>query len=528
MSLSIRNLEEPDLPAIQALMIEKAGAQAASSPFTELPVLKSCLLVDTAFALVGEDEGRIAGSATILMHQETADTVVGLLSHLCVGNSSARPGVASGLVSTALQSLASNLQLCCAEIPTNELWAQAACEDAGFVASGFLPHKFQGDPRPGAVSYLFLSEHARNLRRPHPELISGARDLALEALKAHGLIEDIEVREDIVAYPTEGNVTFSPIEPGAVQTMLGSHTPQEQEVFSVLHHTQTSLHLPLGDPVFIAAKEGERVLGVLGYVHDPFDQRIQITHLLAVEGEPQGFLLAHLLDSISKEFSPNYWEVLVSSHAPRLQKTLDQVGFVPCAYLPAFVMEHGARTDAVQMVRLGTGYESETLELTNTSRAVFTLIDNTFREHSVGQAVIKLLRDLRIFQNLGEGELRRVARLFSQKLFRPGEAIFDEGSSGQELYVVERGEIEIRHGREDKLLGTIKSGAVLGEIAFLNGEVRTARAVSKSATIARVVHRSDFDKLIQRESHLGLIFFQNMALDLADKLKQSTAQAKAH
>ncbi len=527
MSLSIRNLEESDLPTVQTLISEKMGSQAVQADFMQPEALKSSLFMDTIFALVGEDEGNVIGTVSILMDQETPDTVVGMLGHLCVNSNASRPAVAASLVKTSLESLASNLQLCCAEIPTNELWAQAACEESGFVASGFLPHKYGGEPRPGAVLYFFLSEQSRNLRRPHPELIPGARDLATEALKAHGLIEDVEVRDDVVAYPTECNLVFTPIETSAVQTMLEGHTPQEREIFSMLHTTHTCLHLPLGEVTFMAAKEGERIIGVVGYIYDPFDKRVQITDLFTMDGEPQGFLLMQLVDEVARKLESDYWEVLVSSHAPRMQKTLDQIGFVPCAYLPAFMMEHGARTDAVKMVHLTTSYESETLELTSASRSIFAIIDTIFREYSVGQAVIKLLRDLRIFQNLGEGELRRVARLFSQKLFRPGEVVFDEGTSGRELYVVERGEIEIRCGKDDMLLGTLRNGTVLGEIAFLNGEPRTARAISKSATIVRVIHRSDFDRLVHRESHLGLIFFQNMALDLAEKLKQSTTQAKS-
>jgi len=524
MSLAIRNLEESDFAAIHPLILEKAGL-AREAPALQADVLKACLLVDTNFALVGEDEGKIIGTASILMEQETPQTVIGLLGRLCVTSTESRPAVAANLVATALQSLSDNMQFCFAEVLVHEVWAQAACEESGFVASGFLPHKFHGEPRPGAVCYLFLSEQARNLRRPHPELIPGASNLAVEVLKAHGLIEDVEVREDAVAYPTECDLTFSPIESGAVQTMLESHTTHDHEVFHLLQKTHTCLHLPTNDVVYMAAKDGERVVGVIGYLLDPVDRRVQITDLVALDEEPEGFLLVQLMDALTREHAPEYWEALVSAHAPRMQKTFDQVGFVPCAYFPAFVTEHGARTDAVKMVKLNTSYESETTELTSASRGMFTLIDTIFREHSVGMAVIKLLRDLRIFQNMGDGELRRVARLFSQKLFRPGEVIFNEGTSGCEIYVVERGEIEIVTG--DKLLGTLRNGAVLGEIAFLNGETRTARAVSKTATIVRVIHRSDFDRLIQRESHLGLIFFQNMALDLADKLKNSVAQAKA-
>lgn len=375
--------------------------------------------------------------------------------------------------------------------------------------------------------YSWLPEVARNARRSHPDIIPGVRDLAAEVLQAHGILEDIEVREDAMAYPTETNFTMTPMDSETVHTMLPSQTQQEHEVFPCLQGTQTQMHFPAAETVYMAAKEGEKIVGVIGYRVDAFDKRIQIQEVVGVDSEPQGFMVVSLLEQLTQQHSPEYWEVMVSAHAPRMQKTFDQLGFVPCAFIPSFGMEHGARSDAIKMVKLVAGYESETSELTSAAKNTFTIIDTIFRDHSVGGAVLKLLKDLRIFRGLGEGELRRVARLFSQKLMRPGEVVFEEGSQGQELYVVERGEIEIRNKEQTKLLGTIKSGAVLGEIAFLNGEPRTASAVSKSASIVRVIIRSDFDRLIQREIHLGLIFFQNVALDLADKLKQSVVQGRS-
>jgi hypothetical protein len=527
MSVALRNLEETDIESVHTLVTSLLGPELAGSEFLQLDTFKSCMLAETAFSLIAEDEGKASGTASIVMEQETPETVLGSLCRLCVSDSEDRTELATSLVQTALQSLGENLQLCIAEIPSSDLWAQSACEQSGFIPCGFLPEKFQGETRGSAVVYSHVTDAARNARRPHPEIIPSVQDLALEVLKANGIIEDIETREDIVAYPTECNFSTASIEEAAVQTILQGQTAHESEAFGFLQGAQTRLFLPVRPVSYLAAKDGDRVVGVIGYIFDPFDKRVQITDLIVLDQEPSGYLMMQLLEKLTQEFSPDYWEVLVSGHAPRMQKTFDQLGFVPCAYFPAFGMEHGMRSDAIKMVKLTARYDSDLSDMTSAAKNIFSIIDTIFRDHSVGSAVLKLLQDLRIFRGLGEGELRRVARLFQQKLFRPSEIVFEEGSAGRELYVVERGEIEICTKDGEKLLGTIRNGAVLGEIAFLNGEPRTARAVSKSATIVRVVNRLDFDRLIQRESHLGLIFFQNVALDLAEKLKKSVVLAKA-
>lgn len=527
MSIAIRNFEEKDVPGARDLLAKHAGPELAASAHLLMETFKPCSLLETTFGLVAEESDQIHGTAAILMEQESAETVIGMLCRLCVTDSPERPAIAANLVATALQSLGDNLQLCFSEIPSNDLWAQAVCEQSGFVPCGFLPEKFHGESRSCAVVYTLITDTARNARRPHPEIIPGAQDLATEVLKSLGMMDDIEAREDIVAYPTEGNFILAPIDADAVATMLQSQTHHDCETFPILHRTQTRLHFPTVSVTYLAAKDGDRVIGVIGYFLDVFDKRVQITDVIALDGEPEGFMVAGLLEKLAVESSPEYWEVLVSAHSPRMQKTFDQLGFVPCAYLPAFGMEHGQRSDAIKMVKLSEGYESEGAEFTSATRKIFDIVDNIFREHSVGPAVLKLLRDLRVFRGLGEGELRRVARLFSQKLFKPGEVVVEEGSKGQELYVVERGEIEITNKDGSVLYGSIKNGGVLGEIAFLNGEPRTARAASKSATIVRIIRREDFDRLIQREMHLGLIFFQNIALDLADKLRVNTQGKKS-
>lgn len=522
MSLALRNLEEPDLQAVQALIAQEAGSELAASSFLQLESLRPIILGDTSFGLIAEEDSKMVGTATVLMEQESPATVLGLLCRLCVPDSPNRTTIAANLLSVALQSLENNLQLCLIETRAADLWIQAVCEETGFIPCGFLPQKIRGETRGDILVHLFLSEKARKQRRPHPEIITGTRDLATEALKFQGIVDDLESRDDATAYPTESNLIFTTIETDAVQTILQGHTQQDRETFPHLQTTQTYLNLPTGSISYMAAKDNDHIVGIIGYTFDPFDKKVQIAEIISLEGDPQGFMVAQLLDVLTREYSPAYWEALVSAYAPRMQKTFDQLGFVTCAYLPAFGLEHEYRSDALKMVKLTGNYESQNPKLTSAGTQLYSIIDTAFREHNVGAAVLKLLRDLRIFRGLGEGELRRVARLFSQKLYRPGEIVVEAGTSGQELYVVERGEIEITTKDGNQKLATLRTGMVMGEIGFLNNEPRTARAVSKSATIVRMIHRSDFDRLIQKEIHLGLIIFQNIALELAEKLKNQT------
>ena len=104
-----------------------------------------------------------------------------------------------------------------------------------------------------------------------------------------------------------------------------------------------------------------------------------------------------------------------------------------------------------------------------------------FQEQKIGVAIINLLRGLAVFDGLGDSELRKVARLFTQKLYRPGEKVFARGDSGSEAYVVMRGQIEIHLDDKSPPIATIGNGQIFGELSFLDGAPRVANAIASQA-----------------------------------------------
>jgi CRP-like cAMP-binding protein len=136
-------------------------------------------------------------------------------------------------------------------------------------------------------------------------------------------------------------------------------------------------------------------------------------------------------------------------------------------------------------------------------------------------AIITLLRGLPIFDGLGDGELRKIARLFTQKLYRPSEKLFNKGDSGSEAYVVMRGQVDIYLEDQTKPIATIGNGQIIGELAFLDGAPRNAQAVANQASILLVVQRSAFNQLVQREPHLGMVVMRNIAQELSTRLRRS-------
>lgn len=155
-------------------------------------------------------------------------------------------------------------------------------------------------------------------------------------------------------------------------------------------------------------------------------------------------------------------------------------------------------------------------------------IDKTFSDLRMELAIIKLLKDLAIFRGLNDLEIKHLAKLFKQKLFRAGEAIFEAGTTNDELYVIMRGRISVQVNTPEPVeVATLSAGDTFGEIAFLNQLPRTATTVAVENSIVLIVQRQNFDRLIETDHHLGMVVFRNLALDLTRKLTNQTYQFTA-
>jgi len=259
------------------------------------------------------------------------------------------------------------------------------------------------------------------------------------------------------------------------------------------------------------------------FLYDEQDRCVRIMDAFCTDNLSLGAVLQHVCKISQTELSAAYVEMDALVTAVKLLISAEQLGFVPAAYLPGFHKLADGTTDLVKMVKLNQTYSIEHDQLTTHARAIVDVIKRCLQDQSIGVAIINLLRDLEIFRGLGDGELRKVARLFTQKLIRPGERVFGKDDSGHEAYVVMRGLIEILLEENAAPIASLGQGQVFGEISFLDGGKRGAMAVAKQPSILLVMQRPQFFELTQREPHLGLAVMRNIALELSARLRRTNA-----
>jgi CRP/FNR family cyclic AMP-dependent transcriptional regulator len=103
------------------------------------------------------------------------------------------------------------------------------------------------------------------------------------------------------------------------------------------------------------------------------------------------------------------------------------------------------------------------------------------------------LQDLPIFADLSRKQVERVARWADEIDIRPGYHLLDQGSFPHEFFVILEGTVDIT--QDGAPLATLGRGEILGEIALLENERRTATVTAATAVRAAVMSRREFDEM---------------------------------
>ncbi|MBC7869334.1 MAG: Crp/Fnr family transcriptional regulator [Chitinophagaceae bacterium] len=94
-------------------------------------------------------------------------------------------------------------------------------------------------------------------------------------------------------------------------------------------------------------------------------------------------------------------------------------------------------------------------------------------------------------------------------VYEAGQVIFDEGQSGDKMYAVKEGIVDVVH--KDRVLESIDAGAFFGEMALIDSAPRSAMAVAQTDCKIVVVDKAHFLFLVQETPTFALQVMHIMA-----------------
>lgn len=97
--------------------------------------------------------------------------------------------------------------------------------------------------------------------------------------------------------------------------------------------------------------------------------------------------------------------------------------------------------------------------------------------------------------------------------FSAGTVIIREGQEGSHMYVVMKGEVTI--SLKDKVLATAMPGEIVGEMALINSDIRSATVTADTDCTLALIDQSSFESLLRHVPEFTL----HVMNVLADRLQ---------
>ncbi len=107
-----------------------------------------------------------------------------------------------------------------------------------------------------------------------------------------------------------------------------------------------------------------------------------------------------------------------------------------------------------------------------------------------------------------------------RKTYGPGERVFIEGEPAECAYLIQEGKIEISKRKDDDavVIGTAGKGEMLGEMALIASEPRSATARCTEETTVLIVPKEEFDRRLANSD----LVIQRLLQQLARRLRDQT------
>ena len=143
-----------------------------------------------------------------------------------------------------------------------------------------------------------------------------------------------------------------------------------------------------------------------------------------------------------------------------------------------------------------------------------------------------VLEQVDIFEELTPQQLVRIDAICRERSYQRGQAIVDEGTPGQEFFIITDGQVEIQvdpdmigdgtNSHQPSTIAVLRRGQSFGEVALVDPGIRSASArCSTGSCKLLVIDRDEFLELLKSDCQMGFIIMRNFAADLALKIRQT-------
>ena len=140
------------------------------------------------------------------------------------------------------------------------------------------------------------------------------------------------------------------------------------------------------------------------------------------------------------------------------------------------------------------------------------------------------LNEVGLFKGRKEATLAALELRLEKRSFKAGDRIFASGDAGDELFLIRKGSVRIMlplEGGKTHHVSSFGRGDFFGEMAFLDGDARSADAVAFTDVDLFVLSRKTFDTFADEHKKASLKLMEGLASMLASRLRYANTELRA-
>jgi CRP/FNR family cyclic AMP-dependent transcriptional regulator len=143
-------------------------------------------------------------------------------------------------------------------------------------------------------------------------------------------------------------------------------------------------------------------------------------------------------------------------------------------------------------------------------------------------AVIHRLRAVDLFRDLDDATLALVAAAAQERRYEAGQTLFLRGDDADSMFIVSSGSVRLSLSSadgHDLTLRHVGQGAVFGEVALLDGGVRTTDATALRPSVLYAIPRGRFQSIVYGSADTAKAVIKGLCRRLRDTTDQLEAIA---
>lgn len=137
---------------------------------------------------------------------------------------------------------------------------------------------------------------------------------------------------------------------------------------------------------------------------------------------------------------------------------------------------------------------------------------------------IAFLRGVGLLREFNAAELSDLAARLSERRVMRGQALCEEGNTGDEMFFVRRGTVIVSTavtGDVEEVLARFGPGEFFGEMSLFDGAPRSATVRAESDVVLLALDRKHFEAFVAASPHVAAVFFRAHSQAVAQRLRGS-------